>query len=102
MTKVFNDVPGGSLLDTPVNVPSWTVQSPLTGSNQSLTKSAGAGVNSGQSIGYTQLPAQAATGQASYVAPGALTGAAKLTDVQALAALVDTLNAALVTAGIEV
>lgn len=44
---------------------------------------------------------QAASGEASFVAPGALTSAAKLSDLQALASLVDSLNAALQNAGLE-
>jgi hypothetical protein len=98
MTQVFSQ----PAMDTPALTPGWTVQTSATGSDQSLTKNAGAGVNAGQSVGYTPLPAQAATGQASFVAPGSLAAAAKLSDLQALAALVDTLNAALVTAGLEI
>jgi hypothetical protein len=88
--------------DTPVLNPGWTVQTAANGSNQSLTKNAGPGLNSGTQIGFTPAAAQSATGEASYVAPGTLAAAAKLSDVQNLGALVDTLNAALVTAGLEV
>jgi hypothetical protein len=103
MTQVFP----AAAMDTPALSPAWTVQNTATGTNQSLTQSAGAGVNSGQSVGYTPAAHQTATGGASYA--GASTNAtgtdaanlAKLTDLKALAAKVDALNAALQAGALE-
>ena len=44
---------------------------------------------------------QSASGEASYAAPGNINAAAKLADLQSLASLVDSLNAALVAAGLQ-
>jgi hypothetical protein len=105
MSQVFTAT---GAFDTPVLNPGWTVQNAATGSNQSLTSNAGPGLNSGTQIGFTPAAAQTALGSAQTDA--SVTGVsgtdaanlAKLTDLKAIAAKVDALNAALVAAGLEV
>jgi len=55
MSQVFSQ----PAMDTPALSPGWTVQNSATGSNQSLTASSGAGVNTGTSIGYVSEAAPA-------------------------------------------
>jgi len=100
MTGVFPD----QAYNTPMDTPGWTAQNSATGDDQNLTAHAGvtaAGL-------ATLVTAQTALGSAQTAASvTGVTGTdaanlAKLTDLKAVAAAVDALNAALVTAGIEV
>jgi hypothetical protein len=90
--KVYNDSLDG-LLNTPANVPGWTVQNAATGSDQStVTTGTAASVNGGALLAASQVAAQTPLGTVASTQAG----------TQSIAAAVDALNAALVAAGIEV
>lgn len=107
--KVFNDSLDG-LLNTPTNVPGWTVQNAATGSDQSTVNGGAAPSGAGALLAASEVTAQSALGSAQTTAVITATGSggadwanlAKLADLKAVAAAVDALNAALVAAGIEV
>ena len=96
MTNVFsNNVDGANMYDTPANYPTWTVQSPQTGSDQSTVDGGTA-----PSPGSLVTPAAAQTAIAGGVGQtNAFTSpsgtAAKLTDLQALQTLVKDIVTAL-------
>lgn len=92
--KVFNN----DVNDAPTNIPTWTVQSPLTGSNQNTVGNA---PPASALLSATEVPAQTAIGQAQTGTTGDAT-AAKLSDLKTVAAAVDALNSALVAANLEV
>jgi len=90
MTNVFsNNANGANMYDTPTNYPTWTVQSAATGSNQSTVNGAAAPTGGL----FTQVPAQTPV--------GTIADNTQAT-VQGIAAKLDALNAAMVTAGLEV
>lgn len=81
--------------DTPVLTPGWTVQSTPAG-EESLVSHAGP-----TGLLAAQVAHQTATGEASFTGTTADATAAKLSDLQAVAAKLDALNAAMVSAGVE-